>query len=841
MPRKIDVLIVDDEEQIRSLFYTMLEHAGVRDIYVCESLGESVGIVASHNVDVVVLDLFLGEIGGVDTVSAFKELFPDLPVVVVTGYDQDGLSYKCFESGASDFLIKPEVSQMLLYKSCVYAVERDIIQKHSQMESERANTYLDIAGVMMLVLDKNGDIVLINKKGCDILGYDSADELVGKNWFDTCIRPEDRDRIEQVFLTVVGASNTKVVQCENAVVRKDGSTRFVSWRNSNTPYRGEIVSLSSGEDITKQKVMMDALKASEHRYRRLFESAQDGIIILDFDTGQILDVNKYLLDLLGYTHKEYLGKKVWEIGPLSEVISNKNVFLELKQKGYVRYESRVASSGSGEPVNVEFISNSYRVNGQTFIQCNIRNITARVVLEERQRLIIRILKLLNAPYSVQTTISDLLEMIQEFTGIEAIALRLQEGEDYPYFMYKGFDQSFIFLENFLCRTDNQGCNVFDEHGKPILDCMCGCVIRGNVDKSLPFFTPNGSFWTNSTTELLEANAGQPLSSSQMKTRNRCNTEGYESVAIIPLSTGSDIIGSIQLNDSRKGVFTLGLIGFMEELALTIGVAVARAWQEDRIKILEVAKTKDLLQSSRQLNSGIAHELRTPLQAIFNSFEIMKAVSQEECPNQLCTRCTSSCSFREEMVQMAEGGIDRSSYSIQVLDSLSEYSKAASSEELHLINLFTELNTIIKTLRYTDYFKCFSAEAFRLVDRTSRECSIMMNRVDFSQLIINLCRNAREAIDHDHPCIQIVLDLVDNESVITIQDNGKGIKSDLGDTIFEPYFSTKENPDSHNQGLGLSIVKNIVLAYGGNITYNSRSGCTEFILKFSCIQEQTQEE
>ena len=90
-------------------------------------------------------------------------------------------------------------------------------------------------------------------------------------------------------------------------------------------------------DITERKKMEEALKISETRYRRLFEAAQDGILILDAETGQIVDVNPFLLEMLGYSHEELLGKKLWEIGTFRDIEASKATSSELKSKGYVRY------------------------------------------------------------------------------------------------------------------------------------------------------------------------------------------------------------------------------------------------------------------------------------------------------------------------------------------------------------------------------------------------------------------------------------------------------------------------------------------------------------------------
>jgi PAS domain S-box-containing protein len=130
-----------------------------------------------------------------------------------------------------------------------------------------------------------------------------------------------------------------------------------------------------------------AIRDSETRYRRLFETAQDGILILDADSGQITDVNPFLISMLGYSHKEFLGRKLWEVGAFKDIIESKAKFLELQKKGYVRYENLPLQTKGGKPMAVEFVSNSYRVDHTNVIQCNIRDITDRKRAEERARLI----------------------------------------------------------------------------------------------------------------------------------------------------------------------------------------------------------------------------------------------------------------------------------------------------------------------------------------------------------------------------------------------------------------------------------------------------------------------
>lgn len=122
---------------------------------------------------------------------------------------------------------------------------------------------------------------------------------------------------------------------------------------------------------------MQKIKDSEIRYRRLFEAAQDGILILDAKTGMIEDVNPFLVKMLGYSREEFIEKKLWEVGAFKDIESSKDAFEALQKNEYIRYEDLPLKTKDGIFVQVEFVSNVYLVDGEKVIQCNIRDITER--------------------------------------------------------------------------------------------------------------------------------------------------------------------------------------------------------------------------------------------------------------------------------------------------------------------------------------------------------------------------------------------------------------------------------------------------------------------------------
>ena len=135
-------------------------------------------------------------------------------------------------------------------------------------------------------------------------------------------------------------------------------------------------------DVSNRRQAEQQLEISEVRYRRLFESAHDGILILDAVTTKVLDVNPFVASLLGYPREHFLGKELWEIGVFKDSEMSKQAMLTLQRLGRIRYEDLPLLHKDGRHIPVEFVSNVYREGRRNVIQCNIRDITERKILTE---------------------------------------------------------------------------------------------------------------------------------------------------------------------------------------------------------------------------------------------------------------------------------------------------------------------------------------------------------------------------------------------------------------------------------------------------------------------------
>jgi PAS domain S-box-containing protein len=182
--------------------------------------------------------------------------------------------------------------------------------------------------------------------------------------------------------------------------------------------------------IHGKKHVVGRLQESEIRYRRLFESAKDGILILDVETGNIIDANPYIIKIIDFPLNEIIGRKLWEIGLFRNKEQSELAFTELKTKGYIRFEDMPIPRRNGKITEVEFISNVYLENNKKVIQCNIRDITERKLAEEAMKESEQNLKKQNADYIILNNRYTILneELTQSLNHIQKINDELNKAK-----------------------------------------------------------------------------------------------------------------------------------------------------------------------------------------------------------------------------------------------------------------------------------------------------------------------------------------------------------------------------------------------------------------------------
>ena len=232
----------------------------------------------------------------------------------------------------------------------------------------------------ILILDAvSGQIVDANPFLTEMLGY-FREELIGKELWEIGVF-KNITASKDAFIEL---QNKEYIRFEDMPLEtKGGKPIDVEFISNVYLIDCKKVIQCNIRNITERKRTEEKLQVSEKSYRRLFESAKDGILILDALSGQIVDVNPFITEMLGYSHQELLGKELWEIGAFKNIVASKDGFVELQNKEYIRFEDMPLETKAGKLINVEFISNVYLVDHEKVIQCNIRDITERKIAEEQ--------------------------------------------------------------------------------------------------------------------------------------------------------------------------------------------------------------------------------------------------------------------------------------------------------------------------------------------------------------------------------------------------------------------------------------------------------------------------
>ncbi len=341
------------------------------------------------------------------------------------------------------------------------------------------------------------------------------------------------------------------------------------------------------------------LEESEARYRRLFETAKDGILILDGDTGRITDANPYLQDMLGYSRAELVGKALWEIGPVKNIAASQEAMRQLQYKEYIRFEDLPLETRGGDHKQVEFISNVYMVNGWRVIQCNIRDITARK----------------HAEADVQTANNELSALVDE--------LRLRDREMQLHNRMNDLLQS--------CMTESEAYQVISLTAADVFPGHIGslAILRaGNQPLEVV-----ASWGTDAITEfafsledcwaLRRGQLHEVLDPQHGLLCRHFNQPPHDGYLCLPLTVQGNTLGVLTLmrNASRKGMYSTST----QQLAVTVGetikLSLSNLKLRDELRQQAIHDSLTKLFNRRYLEEALPRELyqaqrrKTPLSIV----------------------------------------------------------------------------------------------------------------------------------------------------------------------------------------------------------------------------------
>jgi PAS domain S-box-containing protein len=532
-------------------------------------------------------------------------------------------------------------------------------------------------------------------------------------------------------------------------------------------------------EMTMQRlhIEMEKLEESEKKYRTLAENLPD--IVLRYDREKrIIFMSNNVVMLTGKPANFYLGKTLAESGYTTEecAVREAGIARVFESGEPVELECTLKTLGGTHRMNLRFMP-EFDVGGVVkSVLCLSRDVTELKKAEEAQGFAVDILNQLNSGTEKKDIIAEILARAKSFTGFDAVAIRLKEGDDYPYYLTNGFAEHFVAMEQCLCARNPEGCAILDENGRPLLECLCGDVIRGIPDAELPCFTEGGSFWTNSTSDL-------PAGVSELNTRNRCNADGYESVALVPLRSFSETVGLLQLNDRRRGMLTPALIEFFEGIGSSIGIALARKSTEERLRVS--------LREKETLLKEIHHRVKNNLQVVSSLLYLQSEyVENSHIRDTLLitqNRIRSMALVHERLYRTGDlSDIDLNDYILSLVGELSHSFAVTDRIE----------------------FSVGARELYLDID-TAIPCALIVN-----ELVTNAIKHAFPGGMHGTVTVDFTRD-ASGRCRLLVADNGAGFR---------------EGSEQRAGSLGMQLVSALVGQLGGSLVRGDGEG-TRFVIEF----------
>lgn len=265
--------------------------------------------------------------------------------------------------------------------------EQKLADNEIHRQKKTLQTYINTAGVMFLALGADERVTMINSKGCEVLGYDK-EEIIGKNWFDTCIPPEKRDEIRSVFHKLIAGGVASVEYYVNQIITKDGSEKIILWHNALLKdENGNFLNIiSSGLDITEQKKVETELRESEKRYRSLFENLYDAVFVMRGDL--FADCNRKAVEMFGCRRDDLIGHTPYELSPKvqpdgADSREKARLLIESALRGEIDSFEWLHRKCSGETFYVEVHLNRIDLKDGSHLLAILRDITERTALQRQ--------------------------------------------------------------------------------------------------------------------------------------------------------------------------------------------------------------------------------------------------------------------------------------------------------------------------------------------------------------------------------------------------------------------------------------------------------------------------
>lgn len=325
-------------------------------------------------------------------------------------------------------------------------------------------------------------------------------------------------------------------------------------------------SLGEAEERKARLKAEKELRESESRFFTVFECSPLGIVITRPENGEVIAVNDAMLRIIEYDKEEVIGRQTTDLNIWAKNEDRTRMIESLRSNGRVENFEASCRKKNGEICDLMFSAKMIELAGLTFILAMVSDITERKFSEKMNDLHFHLLEIVNRNNGMDELLREFVSEIRNFTGCDSVGIRVLDDEgNIPYQAYDGFSNRFFLIESPL--------SVKSDH------CMCINVIKGETNPDLPFYTKGGSFYMNGTSHFL---ATVPEEEKGI-TRNACNAEGYESVALVPFRSADRILGLIHVADRRNNMANFKMVEMLEKAAMQLGTAFQRAHAEATLR------------------------------------------------------------------------------------------------------------------------------------------------------------------------------------------------------------------------------------------------------------------
>ena len=676
-------------------------------------------------------------------------------------------------------------------------------RRELQDSQARLNILSGQGRVLLWEGDESGLYTYVSDSSEQILGY-TPDEIVGRlHYYD--LHPEaGRQEFKEEASRVVERKEAFKDSVQQVQTRNGNIIWMSSFGMPILDDDGKLLGYRGiSRDVTEEKLMNDKLKETEENYRIVFENSQVGTYKTRASDGKMIDCNDRSANILGYDNRADMLENYDPVNAYVNSSDRDKLVKQLNENGRVDNCELALYKKDGNIVWLEASSTLYH----GYIMGAMQDITERVHMKMYNELYIDCMEILNSTREQEAAMDKVLEQIIKVSGCDAAGIRLQNGEDFPYFCQSGFPDDFLWTENFLISQDEDGKTVRNPDGTSSLDCFCGMVLCGRKIPGNPLFTPEGSIWTNNAQDELKwPENGVP----GRKPRNVCIHRRYLSLALIPVKFKSDVIGLIQLNSMKKGLFSLTAIQKLEQIASHIGIAMHRQEEEfilrDALSQAQVATV-----AKNQFMANMSHEMRTPLNGIIGSTEILDGTDLTDEQMQYISIIKNS---GNQMLHMVDDIL---------------YATKASGGGIKVINDQFSVRRMLHNLLNHLIIEAEVKKVGFKVDVASDIPELLTGDSAHVALILkHLCSNAVKFTKAGK--ITVACSSIKQENNIihlkfVVKDTGIGIEAGKLERLFEP-FSQADDSDKRQfggAGLGLTIARHMAGVLGGRLNIESTPG------------------